>query len=126
MAGINRKIDTALGDYVDNGAGSTETTRNALPVVYHQGRLRRGAWSGDSDAGIRDEPLEQAKASERTERVIKDIWAEAMAPLVEEGRVGPPEIVVEKDGEDITYEVVLDDSQTGESLRLADRPELDI
>jgi hypothetical protein len=121
MPGLDRKLDPATGDYVDDGAGGTETTRSALTAVYHQGRTPRGGWVGDPSAGIRDVP---GKSSERTQRVVEDVWREAMAPLVAEGRITEPEVITERNGDQIRFAVASKDLQTGEQLQLADQPEV--
>ena len=53
MPGLDRKINPLTRDYIDDGAGSTETTRNASTAIWHQFNTVKDRWWGDAEADFR-------------------------------------------------------------------------
>lgn len=121
MGRLNRKIDPATRDYVeDPDTGGTATTRNSLTVIYHQVKTRLGQWWGDPLAGSRLFELERAKSLIRTPIVTQDMFSEALAPLVADGRHTEPAFESERGTDRINTKIVATDLQSGEELELTD------
>lgn len=118
MAGYDRRIDPITRDYVDDGAGTFETTRTAETAIYHQVRTPLGSWWGDPEAGSRLHELEQAKNPVTSPIVIDDMLSGALARLVDEGRISEPEILVERDVDEVVAAVTVRDLWSGETLDL--------
>lgn len=118
MAGTDRVIDPVTRDYVEDGAGGWEETRNASTAVYFQVQIEKGNWAGRPGAGSRFHQLARAKSSQRTVAVLSDMAREAMQPLVDAGLISEPTIVVERDVNRIASETTVVDQQTGEELDL--------
>lgn len=49
--GLDRRIDPATGDYIDDGAGGDEDTDSVETAAYHQIKTERGEWWADPDKG---------------------------------------------------------------------------
>lgn len=120
MAGLDRSIDPLTRDYVEDGAGGWETTRDASTAIWHQVQGRLGGWAGDPQAGSRFHTLARAKSSSRTPAVVADIARGALRPLVAAGLISEPDIIVERDRSRIASETTVTDLQTGEQLDLTD------
>jgi hypothetical protein len=119
MPGLDRRIDPITGDYVHDGDGATETTRSALPQVYHQLRLGKRTWFGDPDAGIDRARYERRANSRRTELAYDDALKEALAPLVAEGSISRPQTRHQREsGGRLVHEATATDLQTGDQLDL--------
>jgi phage gp46-like protein len=116
MPGWDRTIDPVTGDYIDDGAGGTETTMTAQTAIHHQLQGELGSWAGDDLAGSRFHTLARAKNSLRTPQVLEDMARECLRPLVAEGLISEPEIVVERDVNRIAIETTCRDLQSGEEL----------
>jgi phage gp46-like protein len=121
MAGKSRVIDPITKDYVlDEARGTVMVVRDARTAIYHQVQTRLGQWWGDPGAGSRLFELERAKSLLRTPIVIKDIFSEALAPLVEDGRITEPAFESLRTIDRIDTSVTTSDMQTGEELELTD------
>lgn len=120
MAGLDRLIDSATGDYLDDGAGGTKTTRSAITKLHHQLKTPLGSWFGDPLAGSRLHELERSKNSVRSPRVIEDMVRECCLPLQEESAIGEVTFRAERGIDAVEWEANAKDLQTGEDLDLSD------
>jgi len=120
MAGFNRTINAATRDYVSDGKGGTEKTRNAQTPLCYQIATQLNQWWGDPDAGSRLFELERAKSSLRTPIVLRDILAQALQPLVDEGRLTEPAIETDRNLDRIDSSILTTDLSTGEQLDLVE------
>lgn len=121
MAGLDRQLDPNTGDYIrDDDRNTVLKSRDATTPIYHQVKTEIGQWLGDPDAGSRFTELDRAKSVERTQVVIRDIMTEALAPLVDDGRITPLEFRSERDIDRVDSETTVTDLQTGETLVLTD------
>ena len=119
MAGRDRQIDPKTGDYIrDAATGSWKTTRDSSTAVYHQIKGNLGGWAGDELAGSRFHRLAQAKSSLQTPAVIEDMSRQAMAPLVEDGRITEPVLAQDRNVDKIANSITVTDLQTESDLDL--------
>lgn len=118
MPGLDRRIDPATRDYISDGSGGYEKTRTAETAVYHQMRGNLGQWALDPDAGGRLYELARAKSGLRTPVIVADMLEELLKPLVREGLIGDPTIIVERELDRIADETTVVDLTSGEQLPL--------
>jgi len=119
MAGVDRIIDPLTRDYVlVSATGDWETTRSARTSVYHAILAHRGKWAADSNFGSRLYELARAKNTFRMRAVIADMITEALQPLINDGSVSEPVVIVEREVGRIVVEATVTDLQTDEEIDL--------
>lgn len=118
MAGLDRVIDPLTKDYVSDGAGGRQKTRDASTAIYHQFLTRLGKWIGDVDAGSRFFTLDRAKNPISSPLTIQDIATEALTPLVDAERITAPTFRSDRSLERVITAIDVTDIQSGESLNL--------
>jgi len=121
MAGRDRKIDPTTKDYVSDEAGGYETVTDARTAIYLAIQGERGRWWGNPTAGSRLWELAGGKSLDRITSVeIADALRQALQGLVDAERITEPEIVTERDGNRVLFEVVTVDRSNGESIAVSE------
>lgn len=120
MPGSDRKIDPETLDYVQDGAGGTESTQTAQTALHHAINGRRGEWWGDALHGSRlGAILDRGRSTTvRTPIELRDALKQVLDELVAEGYLRDYEVITDRDGQLGKWQVTAFDGASGEPLDL--------
>src|SRR5262249_39312336 len=97
MAGSDRILDAATGDYVSDGKGGYQKTTDIRTAVWHQIAGNRGQWVGDVDAGSDLWKFERTGNSLATAIAAKDAMVQCLKPFVDDGRAAQVAVSTDRD-----------------------------
>lgn len=97
MAGSDRILDPATGDYVSDGKGGYLKVTDIRTAVWHQIAGNRSQWVGDPDAGSDLWKFQRVGNSLATAIAAKDAMVQCLKPFVDDGRAAQLAVGVDRD-----------------------------
>lgn len=97
---FDRLLDPVTHDYIDDGAGGTETTTTVATSMMSQFFITLNAWCLRGEAGNDlAKLLAQGDIGEQVIQEAREILLLAMKPMLDAGQLADPILEIEKDTE---------------------------